>query len=135
MEIQSVDINFVGGSPNPTKCHRVGERKMDRPDRMDRILEKLSERINQWESASREAIEAETNFKSFEAMQQKAHMDAGSSAAKAQTETRSTGEWANHYRAVAQASLTAEKLKKQIMLGQLMFDAERTKQANQRRIV
>jgi hypothetical protein len=29
----------------------------------------------------------------------------------------------------------AEKLKKQIMLGQLMFDAERTKQANQRRIV
>ncbi len=73
--------------------------------------------------------------RTIEAMQQKAHMDAGSSAAKAQTETRSTGEWANHYRAVAQASLTAEKLKKQIMLGQLMFDAERTKQANQRRIV
>jgi len=104
-------------------------------DRMDHILNRLSERINQWEGASREAIEAETNFKSFEAMQQKAHMDAGSSAAKAQTETRSTGEWANHYRAVQQASLMAEKLKKQIMLGQLMFDAERTKQANQRRIV
>jgi pterin-4a-carbinolamine dehydratase len=108
---------------------------MDRPDRMDRILEKLSERINQWESASREAIEAETNFKSFEAATQKAFMDGGASAAKAQTETRSTGEWASHYRSVAQASLTAEKLKKQIMLGQLMFDAERTKQANQRRIV
>ena len=108
---------------------------MDRPDRMDRILEKLSERINQWESASREAIEAETNFKSYEAATQKAFMDGGASAAKAQTETRSTGDWANHYRAVAQASLTAEKLKKQIMLGQLMFDAERTKQANQRRIV
>jgi hypothetical protein len=108
---------------------------MDQPDRMDRILEKLSERINEWEGASREAIEAETAFKSFEAASQKAHMDAGSSAAKAQTETRSTGEWANHYRAVQQASLMAEKLKKQIMLGQLMFDAERTKQANQRRIV
>ena len=108
---------------------------MDQPDRMDRILEKLSGRINQWERASREAIEAETAFKSFEAASQKAHMDAGSSAAKAQTETRSTGEWANHYRAVQQASLMAEKLKKQIMLGQLMFDAERTKQANQRRIV
>lgn len=132
MEIQSVDMNFVSGSPNPTKCHDVGERKMDR---MDQILTRLSERINEWEGASREAIEAETNFKSFEAMQQKAHMDAGSSAAKAQTETRSTGEWANHYRAVQQASLMAEKLKKQIMLGQLAFDAERTKQANQRRIV
>lgn len=27
VEIQSVDMNFVGGSPNPTKCHDVGERK------------------------------------------------------------------------------------------------------------
>ena len=104
-------------------------------DRMDAILTKLSERINEWEGASRQAIEAETNFKSFEASSQKAHMDAGSSAAKAQTETRSGGEWASHYRAVQLANLNAEKLKKQIMLGQLMFDAERTKQANQRRIV
>ena len=109
-----------------------GREKMDR---MDAILTKLSERINEWERASREAIEAETNFKSFEASSQKAHMDAGSSAAKAQTETRSGGEWASHYRAVQLANLNAEKLKKQIMLGQLMFDAERTKQANQRRIV
>ena len=104
-------------------------------DRMDAILTKLSERINEWEGASREAIEAETNFKSFEASSQKAYMDAGASAAKAQTETRASGEWASHYRAVQQASLKAEKLKKQITLGQLMFDAERTKQANQRRIV
>jgi hypothetical protein len=109
-----------------------GREKMDR---MDKILDRLSERINEWERASRDAIEAETNFKSFEAMQQKAHMDSGASAAKAQTETRSNGEWADHYRAVQQASLIAEKLKKQIMLGQLAFDAERTKQANQRRIV
>ena len=57
-------------------------------DRLDAILTKLSERINEWEGASREAIEAETNFKSFEASSQKAHMDAGASAAKAQTETR-----------------------------------------------
>ena len=35
-------------------------------DRMDRILERLSERINEWEGASREAIEAETNFKSYD---------------------------------------------------------------------
>jgi len=123
-------------------------------DRLDAILTKLSERINEWEGASREAIEAETTFKSYEASVQKAHMDAGSSAAKAQTETRSGGEmdagssaakaqtetrsggeWASHYRAVQLANLNAEKLKKQIMLGQLMFDAERTKQANQRRIV
>jgi len=104
-------------------------------DRMDQILDRLSQRINEWEGASREAIEAEANFKSFEASSQKAHMDAGSSAAKAQTETRSGGEWANHYRTVQLASLRAEKLKKQIMLGQLMFDAERTKQANQRRVV
>ena len=104
-------------------------------DRMDAILTKLSERIHEWEAASVEAIEAETTFKSFEAAMQKAHMDSGSSAAKAQTETRSSGEWANHYRTVQQASLKAETLKKKIMLGQLAFDAERTKQANQRRIV
>jgi anti-sigma28 factor (negative regulator of flagellin synthesis) len=110
-------------------CGRV---KMDR---MDLILDRLSQRITEWEGASREAIEAETNFKSFEASSQKAHMDAGASAAKAQTETRSSGEWANHYRTVQQASLKAETLKKKIMLGQLAFDAERTKQANQRRIV
>lgn len=111
---------------------RRGKQKMDR---MDRILDRLSAKIDEWEGASREAIEAETNFKSFEAATQKAFMDSGASAAKAQTETRSTGEWANHYRAVQQASLTTEKLKKQIMLAQLVFDAERTKQANQRRIV
>ena len=44
-------------------------------DRLDQILTRLSERINEWEGASREAIEAETNFKSFEASSQKAHMD------------------------------------------------------------
>ena len=104
-------------------------------ERMDRILERLSERINEWERASLEAIEAETNFKSFEAASQKARMDVGESATRAQTQTRSSDEWANRYRAVAQASLKVEKLKKQIMLGQLSFDAERPEQANQRRIV
>ena len=104
-------------------------------DRMDRILERLSERIEQWERASVEAIEAETTFKSFEAAMQKAHMDAGSSAAKAQTETRSKADWASYYKVVQLANLKAEKLKKQIMLGQLSFDAERTKQANLRRVV
>jgi len=104
-------------------------------DRMDAILTKLSERINEWERASREAIGAEADFKSYEAATQKAYMDAGASAAKAQTETRSTGDWSMHYMAVQAANLNVEKLKKQIMLGQLMFDAERTKQANQRRIV
>jgi len=104
-------------------------------DRMDAILTKLSERIHEWEAASVEAIEAETTFKSFEAAMQKAHMDSGSSAAKAQTETRSSPDWAGYYKVVQLANLKAEKIKKQIMLGQLMFDAERTKQANQRRIV
>jgi len=104
-------------------------------DRMDAILARLGERIDEWESASKESIEAETSFKSFEAMQQKAHMDAGASAAKAQTEARSTEQWASHYRSVQQTSLVVAKLKQQIMLGQLAFDAERTKQANQRRIV
>lgn len=104
-------------------------------DPMDEILSLLSKRIEQWERASEESIEAETNFKSFEASSQKAHMDAGASAAKAQTETRATGIWANHYRAVQRASMKTEALKKQINLCQLMFDAERTKQANQRRIV
>jgi len=85
-------------------------------DRMDRILERLSERINEWEGASVEASEAETNFKSYEAATKKAYLDDGQSAAKAEV-------------------LRAEKLKKQIMLGQLAFDAERTKQANLRRVV
>ena len=31
-------------------------------ERMDRILERLSERINEWERARLEAIEAETNL-------------------------------------------------------------------------
>jgi len=98
-------------------------------DRMDAILTKLSERIHEWEAAS------VTTFKSFEAAMQKAHMDSGSSAAKAQTETRSSLDWAAYYKEVQLSNLKAEKIKKQIMLGQLMFDAERTKQANQRRIV
>ena len=104
-------------------------------DKLDRILERLSQRIEQWEGASAEAIEAETNFKSYEAAMQKAYIDAGSSAAKAQTETRSTSEWACNYQAAQISNLRAEKLKKQIMLGQLAFDAERTKQANLRKVV
>ena len=104
-------------------------------DRMDAILTKLSERINEWERASREAIEAETTFKSYEASVQKAHMDAGSSAAKSQAETRSTREWAEQYKATQLASLRAKKLDKQLNLGELMFRAEQTKQANQRQIV
>jgi hypothetical protein len=62
-------------------------------------------------------------------------MDAGASAAKAQTETRSTTEWAKRYREVAEANLEVELTKKLINLAQLTFDAERTKQANQRGIV
>ncbi len=104
-------------------------------DRMDKILERLSQRIEEWERASVEAIEAETNFKAFEAATKKAHMGDGSSAAKAEVETRSGGQWADYYRAVQLSSLNVEKLKKQIMLGQLSFDAERTKQANLRRVV
>ena len=50
-------------------------------DKLDRILERLSQRIEQWEGASAEAIEAETNFKSYEAAMQKAYINAGSSAA------------------------------------------------------
>ena len=104
-------------------------------DRMDRILEKLSERINEWEGASVEAIEAETNFKSYEAATKKTYMDAGESAAKSEVQARSSKEWAGYYQAVQLSNLRAEKLKKQIMLGQLAFDAERTKQANLRRVV
>jgi len=104
-------------------------------DRMDRILERLSERIEQWERASVEAIEAETSFKSYEAATKKAYMGDGSSAAKAEVETRSGGQWADYYRAVQLSSLKAEKLKKLIMLGQLSFDAERTKNANLRKVV
>ena len=104
-------------------------------DRLDRILDRLSQRINEWEGASVEAIEAETNFKSYEAVTKKAYMDAGESAAKSEVQARSSGEWAGYYQAVQLASLKAEKLKKQIMLGQLAFDAERTKQANLRRVV
>ncbi len=104
-------------------------------DRMDRILERLSERIEQWERASVEAIENETKLKSWEAITKKAHMDSGESAARAEVETRAGGQWADYYRAVQLSSLNVEKLKKQIMLGQLAFDAERTKQANLRRVV
>ena len=104
-------------------------------DRMDRILERLSERINEWEGASVEAIEAETSFKSYEAATKKAYMDDGQSAAKSEVQARSSGEWAGYYQAVQLSNLRAEKLKKQIMLGQLAFDAERTKQANLRRVV
>jgi len=104
-------------------------------DRMDRILERLSERINEWEGASVEAIEAETNFKSYEAATKKAHMDDGQSAARAEVETRAGGQWAEYYRAVQLSSLKAEKLKRLIMLGQLSFDAERTKNANLRKVV
>lgn len=104
-------------------------------DRMDRILERLSERINEWEGASVEAIEAETSFKSYEAATKKAYMDDGQSAAKAEVETRAGGQWAEYYRAVQLSSLKAEKLKRLIMLGQLSFDAERTKNANLRKVV
>ncbi|MDB2593615.1 hypothetical protein N9Y28_02830 [Euryarchaeota archaeon] len=104
-------------------------------DRMDRILERLSERIEQWERASVEAIENETKLKSWEAITKKAHMDTGESAARAEVETRAGGQWAEYYRAVQLSSLKAEKLKKLIMLGQLSFDAERTKNANLRKVV
>jgi hypothetical protein len=102
---------------------------------MDAILNKLSERINEWERVSRDAIEAETTFKAYEASITKAHMDSGASAAKAQTETRSTEGWSQRYLQTQEYAIAVEKLKKQIKLGELMFDAERTKQANQRRIV
>ena len=104
-------------------------------DKLDRMLERLSQRINEWESASVEAIEAETNFKAYEAVTKKAYMDTGESAAKSEVQARSSKEWAGYYQAVQLSNLRAEKLKKQITLGQLAFDAERTKQANLRRVV
>lgn len=104
-------------------------------DRMDKILERLSQRIEEWEGASVEAIENESRLKSWEAITKKAFMDSGQSAAKAEVETRAGGQWAEYYRAVQLSSLKAEKFKRLITLGQLAFDAERTKQANLRRVV
>jgi len=104
-------------------------------DKMDRILGRLSQRIDEWEGASVEAIEAETNFKAYEAVTKKAYMDTGESAAKSEVQARSSKEWAEYYKAVQLSNLRAAKLNKLITLGQLAFDAERTKQANQRRIV
>jgi len=107
----------------------------EQPDKMDRILNRLSERLGEWEEWSEIAIENETKFKSFEALSTKVHMDAGASHAKAQIEVRATPEWAAHFKAVAESNLRVEMAKKQMTALDLQFRAEQTKQANLRRVV
>jgi hypothetical protein len=104
-------------------------------NRMDRILNRLSERLGQWEEWSQIAIDNETAFKSYTALSTKTHMDAGCSHAKAQVEVQATPEWSAHFKAVAESNLRVEMAKKQMAALDLQFRAEQTKQANQRRIV
>ena len=102
---------------------------------MDQILDSLDRMISEWEQQSLMAIEAEANFKSFEASSKKALIDVGDSAAKAEVFVRAMPAWTEKYKALQQASLSVEVLKKRIMVAQLSFDAERTNRADKRRIV
>ena len=59
-------------------------------DRLAKILNSLSERINKWESESEKCIELEANFKSMESASKLAYMQAGESAVKAEAMLRAT---------------------------------------------
>jgi hypothetical protein len=107
----------------------------EQPDKMDRILNRLSERLGEWEEWSQIAIANETALKSYTALSTKAHMDSGSSHAKAQVEVQATPEWALRYKEVAESNLRVEMAKKQMAALDLQFRAEQTKQANLRRVV
>tara|TARA_R110002073_G_scaffold35875_1_gene104603 strand:- start:89 stop:511 length:423 start_codon:yes stop_codon:yes gene_type:complete len=121
---------------NVTACLKKRERGMEeQPDKMDRILNRLSERLGEWEEWSQIAIENETAFKSYTALSTKTHMDSGCSHAKAQVEVQATPEWASHFKAVAESNLRVEMAKKQMTALDLQFRAEQTKQANLRRVV
>ena len=103
-------------------------------DQLDRILDKLGTRIEEWDAAQSEAAEAEARLKSQEAMAAKAMMDSGMSAAKAQQEVRAKDEWHEMYLEVQYKNIVAQKVKMQIELGNKYFEAERTRQANLRGI-
>jgi hypothetical protein len=103
-------------------------------DQLDRILDKLSQRIDEWDDAQAEAAEAEARLKSQEATAAKAMMDSGMSAAKAQQEVRAKTEWREMYLEAQYKNIAAQKVKMQIELGNKYFEAERTRQANLRGI-
>lgn len=103
-------------------------------DQLDRILDKLSTRIEEWDAAQSEAAEAEARLKSQEATAAKAMMDSGMSAAKAQQEVRAKDAWHEMYLDVQYKNIAAQKVKMQIELGNKHFEAERTRQANMRGI-
>jgi methionyl-tRNA formyltransferase len=103
-------------------------------DQLDRILDKLSQRIDEWDDAQAEAAEAEARLKSQEATTAKAMIDSGMSAAKAQQEVRAKTEWREMYLEAQYKNIAAQKVKMQIELGNKYFEAERTRQANLRGI-
>ena len=109
--------------------------KVNMEDRLAKILNSLSERINKWESESEKCIELEANFKSMESASKLAYMQAGESAVKAEAMLRATPDWLEKYKELQQANLRVERAKRSIKLAELYFDAERTNQANQRGIV
>ena len=113
----------------------VCDLKVNMEDRLAKILNSLSERINKWESESEKCIELEANFKSMESASKLAYMQAGESAVKAEAMLRATPDGLEKYKELQQANLRVERAKRSIKLAELYFDAERTNQANQRGIV
>lgn len=103
-------------------------------DAYDKILQKLGERMEEWDEASREAINADASFKQFEAASKKAYMDAGESAVRAEAEIRSTEAWRDQYANLKLLEHKANKLKKQMDLGEMYWETERSRQASLRRV-
>lgn len=104
-------------------------------DEFDNILSAWEEALNNYQAEAELYAEADADLKAYMAMSKLARMDTGSSATKAESEVMATEGWQERYTRTQKHAAYVETAKKSLALYQARFEAERTRQANARRVV
>ena len=96
-----------------------------RSDDMESILDEMAGLVEQWEEHSNLLAEEETSFKSWQAMEKKARIDAGDSAAKAEVSVQAEPEWSERYLNLQKMQIQEQVWKRKMAIADKAFDAER----------
>jgi len=103
-------------------------------DDMESILEEMSGLVEQWEEHSNLLAEEETSFKSWQAAEKKARIDAGDSAAKAEVSVQAKEEWSERYLNLQKMQIEEQVWRRKMAIADKAFDAERSREATLRNI-
>jgi len=105
-----------------------------RSDDMESILEEMAGLVEQWEEHSNLLAEEETSFKSWQAAEKKARIDAGDSAAKAEVSVQAEPEWSERYLNLQKMQIQEQVWRRKMAIADKAFDAERSREATLRNI-